>query len=71
VFGRQNESKLLRLFRKVRAETAARGRKLLLAHHSGPVPTAILEYQPYLEWQTVFSRIRVDLAAETDTPGAE
>ena len=66
LFGRPSESKLLRLFRKVATEMEFSNHKLLLAHRTGPVPTTILQHQPYLEWQTIFSRIRVDLAADGD-----
>jgi cellulose biosynthesis protein BcsQ len=66
-FGRQPESKLVRLFRKVGGDPTMAGGKLLLAHRTGPSPTTILEHQPYLEWQTVFSRVRVDLVAELGT----
>jgi len=64
-FGRQNESKLLQLFRKIGAEEPFAGHKLLLAHRTGAVPTSILEHQAYHQWQTVLSRVRVDLAAES------
>jgi len=66
LFRRQSDSRLLRLFRKAPPETEAAGNKLFLAHRTGAVPTAILEHQAYLEWQTVFSRVRVDLAVERD-----
>ncbi len=64
VFGTKNESMLMQLFGNIDAEEASKEQKLLLAHRAGTVPTTILEHQAYLQWQTVFSRIRVDLAAE-------
>ncbi len=62
-FSRSQNSTLLKLFRKISSGPGEKGTQTLLAHRSKD-PLRLLEHQNYLEWQTVFSRVQVDLAAE-------
>lgn len=62
-FGRRQGSRLLELFGKAGAGHPD-SPQLILTHRTSEKPLAILNHQPYLEWQTVFSRVRVDLAAD-------
>jgi hypothetical protein len=71
LFNRQQSSRLLQLFQKNTTNEQPAEQQLLLAHRTGDQPLDIIEHQAYLEWQTVFSRVRVDLAAETDIAKAE
>ncbi len=71
LFNRQRGSRLLQLFQKSAASEHPPERQLLLAHRTGNQPLAMIEQQAYLQWQTVFSRIRVDLAAESETEQAD
>ncbi len=66
---RRQTSRLLELFDSTGAEQPDTP-QLLLAHRTGQAPLQILDQQPYLKWQTVFSRARVDLAAEREQQAA-
>ncbi|HEY5672585.1 MAG TPA: ParA family protein [Malonomonas sp.] len=70
LFNRQHGSRLLQLFQKNSGSNQPAEQQLLLAHRTGPRPLDIIEHHAYLKWQTVFSRIRVDLAAEVDATEA-
>lgn len=64
IFNRQQKSKLLQLFRKASSASNPDGAQLLLAHRTSNNPLKIIEHQNYLQWQTIFSRVQVELAAE-------
>lgn len=68
-FNRQQSPRLLQLFGKLSPDETPDQPQLLLAKRIGGDPLQILEHQNYLEWQTIFSRVRVDLAAEKELPG--
>lgn len=65
-FNRQQNSNLLKLFRKGSTESTANACQLLLARHSGQDPLQVLEMRNYLEWQTLFSKVQVDQMAENE-----
>ncbi len=62
LFNRQLNSKTTQLLDKPTKGKAANPAQLLLAHRMTEHPLQILEHRAYLEWQTVFSRVQVDLA---------
>jgi cellulose biosynthesis protein BcsQ len=64
-FSRAQNSSLVKLFRKL--ATTGEEPETLLARRSGDDSAQILEDRNYLEWQTVFSRVQVDLAAEKES----
>jgi cellulose biosynthesis protein BcsQ len=66
LFVRAQNSKLLKLFRKASVANADDDSQVLLAHRSGENPLQLLQQQNYLEWQTLFSKVQVDLAAEKE-----
>jgi cellulose biosynthesis protein BcsQ len=63
-FSRAQNSTLLKLFRNIGPEEAKNRSQLLLAKRGGEDPSELLERQNYLEWQTLFNRVLVDLATE-------
>ena len=65
-FSRAQTSNLLKLFRRISAEAKENSPQLLLARRNGDNPLQLLEHKRYLEWQTVFSRVQVDLNAGAD-----
>lgn len=70
-FSRSQNSSLVKLFRKSSTETEVNAPQILLAYRSSKNPLVLLEDQKYLEWQTVFNRVQVDLAAENNQDAAE
>jgi len=63
-FSRSQNSNLVKLFKKIADKAEDDMPQMLLAHRSSKDPLQLLEDQKYLEWQTVFARVQVDLTAE-------
>lgn len=66
LFNRQQGSRLLELFQKSDSDAQTTTQQLILAHRTGNQPLEIIEHRAYLQWQTIYSRVRIDLAAKTD-----
>jgi len=63
-FSRAANSNLLKLFRKIETKGAENQAQVILAKHGRENPERLLEEEPYLQWQILFNRVLVDLAAE-------
>ncbi|MFK5926475.1 MAG: AAA family ATPase [Desulfuromusa sp.] len=63
-FNRARKSNLVKLFGKVETEGDKSIPQLLLAYRSRIDSFHVLEDLKYLEWQTVFNRVQVDLVTE-------
>jgi len=62
-FNRQQNSKVLNLFRRFDSKNPITP-QILLARRNSNDPLRLLEYHKYLQFQTVFSGIKVEFAAE-------
>lgn len=65
-FSRAQNSALVKLFRKISADSEP---QIILACHAGQKPLQMLDEVNYLEWKTVFDRVLVDHAAENHAAG--
>ena len=63
-FSRSQSSQLVKLFGKASQPGNPAAAQTILVRRNGANPSQLLEDRSYLEWQTVFNRAQVELAAE-------
>ena len=66
-FARAQNSKVLKLFRRLAEKPDSNSPQMILARRSRNAPQELLEDRQYLQFQTVFNGAQVDLAADNAT----